>query len=170
MNIFILDNDIDRCAQAHVQKHIGKMQIELSQLLCAALYLNEELRAEVNPISIPYKLTHKNHPSAIWVRQDLNNYTYTAGLLFALSTEYLIRNGGKAHMSFVKMRHADITNYQYYWRAKQLDIEELRPPCCMPDEYIRSDSVVENYRSYYRMGKSHLHNWGSRPTPEWINS
>ena len=143
------------------------MQIELSQLLCSALHLNEELRAEVNPSDIPYKLTHKNHPSAIWVRQNLDNYTYTAGLLYALYKEYLIRNGGKAHMSFVKMRDAGITSYQYHWRAKQLDIEELRPALAMPQEF-KVDSVVESYRNYYRAGKSHLHNWSSRPIPDWI--
>lgn len=40
MNIFILDNDIEKCAQYHVDKHVSKMILESSQLLCTAIRIH----------------------------------------------------------------------------------------------------------------------------------
>ena len=34
MNIFVLDTDIDKCAEYHVDKHIVKMPLEAAQMLC----------------------------------------------------------------------------------------------------------------------------------------
>ena len=34
MNIFILDYDVKKCAQYHVDKHVVKMILETAQLLC----------------------------------------------------------------------------------------------------------------------------------------
>ena len=34
MNIFILDEDLDKCAEYHVDKHIVKMPLEAGQMLC----------------------------------------------------------------------------------------------------------------------------------------
>ena len=36
MNIFVLDRDLVKSAQAHVDKHIVKMPLETAQLLCTA--------------------------------------------------------------------------------------------------------------------------------------
>ena len=36
MNIFYLDNDVDVCAQMHVDKHVVKMILEYAQLLSTA--------------------------------------------------------------------------------------------------------------------------------------
>lgn len=40
MNLFILDNDIEKSAQAHVDKHCIKMILESAQLLCTAIRLH----------------------------------------------------------------------------------------------------------------------------------
>ena len=40
MNIFVLDNDIEKCAQYHCDKHVVKMILESAQMLSAALRLN----------------------------------------------------------------------------------------------------------------------------------
>jgi hypothetical protein len=62
MNIFYLNSDPERAAQLQYNKHVVKMILESAQLLCSAhIMLDSE-------IDVPYKLTHKNHPSAIWVR------------------------------------------------------------------------------------------------------
>ncbi|WP_231579463.1 hypothetical protein [Photobacterium iliopiscarium] len=37
MNIFILDHDIEKCAQYHCDQHVVKMILESVQLLCTAL-------------------------------------------------------------------------------------------------------------------------------------
>ena len=41
MNIFILDNDINKCAENHVDKHIVKMRLESAQMLCTVHWIEE---------------------------------------------------------------------------------------------------------------------------------
>ena len=41
MNIFILDENIEKCAQYHCDKHIIKMILESAQLLCTAHWINK---------------------------------------------------------------------------------------------------------------------------------
>ena len=36
MNIFVLDQDIRRCAQGHCDRHVSKMVLESVQMLCTA--------------------------------------------------------------------------------------------------------------------------------------
>ncbi len=36
MNTLILDNNIEQCAQAHCDQHVGQMILERAQLLCTA--------------------------------------------------------------------------------------------------------------------------------------
>jgi hypothetical protein len=43
------------------------------------------------------------------------------------------------------------------------------PPSCMDDKYIISKDAVINYRTYYKIGKAHLHKWKNREAPPWIN-
>lgn len=166
MNVFILDADLDKCARAHVSKH-QKMILELSQLLCTSLHLNPGLKVLLNISGeIPYKKTHFNHPCAVFARKSKENYTYVAGLLYALGTEFQKRTG-KLHMSFVKLLEAGLVNYSMYANAKELNIETMNAPKCMPDEY-KVDSVIESYRNYYRYGKIHLHCWKNSAIPEWL--
>ena len=53
MNIFILDEDIDKCAEYHVDKHVVKMILESAQLLCTAHWIEKYIGY------IPRKLTSK---------------------------------------------------------------------------------------------------------------
>ena len=41
MNLFFLDNDLDKCAEYHVDKHIVKMPLEAAQLLCTAMWVDK---------------------------------------------------------------------------------------------------------------------------------
>lgn len=169
MNIFILDTDIEKCAEYHVTKHIGKMQLELSQLLCTALHLNPILRNRIgiDKDSIPYRKTHENHPCAVFTRKSLQSYTYVAGLLCALDKEYFARYN-KRHLSFLKMQDAGVITTDMFEQAKQTNIELLGAPTCMPDEF-KVDSVVDSYRNYYRLGKPHLHDWKNSSKPAWLD-
>jgi hypothetical protein len=45
------------------------------------------------------------------------------------------------------------------------------PPPAMPEEYIVKGDTITSYRNYYKLGKSHLANWGgknkNRTEPVW---
>ena len=43
MNLFYLDEDMDKCAEYHVDKHIVKMPLEAAQLLCTAIWVDHVL-------------------------------------------------------------------------------------------------------------------------------
>ena len=59
MNIFVLDENIEICAQYHCDKHVVKMITKYNQLMSTACHI-----LNIN-IEIIYKKTHVNHPCAI---------------------------------------------------------------------------------------------------------
>ena len=84
MNIFVLDLDVKKCAEYHSNPHVLKMIIEYNQLLCSAHWLTGG--------EAPYKLTHKNHPCAIWTRECLENYIWLADLCLELCYKPIVHN------------------------------------------------------------------------------
>jgi len=82
MNIFILDNDFKLNAQYHTDKHIIKMITEQNQLLCSAYYFTDSIPDNI------YKLTHQNHPCAIWTRKSLSNWKWLKASTISLCDEY----------------------------------------------------------------------------------
>ena len=72
MNIFCLDEDPIKAVQMMCDKHIVKMILESAQLMSTA---HRELDGD-NANENLYKSTHKNHPSAKWVRESLWNYVW----------------------------------------------------------------------------------------------
>lgn len=101
MNIFYLDRNITKCAQAHCDKHVNKMILEGAQLLASAHHLTNP---EASTIPNMYRLTHKNHPDAIWVRSSINHYLYLMDLMEALNAEAQYRyKHSKTHVSLAKV-------------------------------------------------------------------
>ena len=43
MNLFYLDEDLDKAAQYHVDKHIVKMPLEAAQILCTTIWIDKLL-------------------------------------------------------------------------------------------------------------------------------
>jgi hypothetical protein len=66
------------------------MTLETAQLLCGAVI--------VCGGQAPYKLTHKNHPAAIWARKTKGNFLWLIEHFKALGAEYT-RRFGKVHKS-----------------------------------------------------------------------
>jgi len=155
MNIFFLDFDVEKCAKYHCDKHVVKMILETAQLLCSAHHVTIH-----DTIHVPYKLSHKNHPCSIWVRESLSNYLYLCELGLALGEEYTYRYG-KTHKSIEVIQWC-LTN-----RPNIKDIGFTTPPLAMPDEY-KVDSVVESYRNYYKGAKSTIVSWKNREKPDWF--
>ena len=161
MNIFYLHFDVKRCARYHVDKHVVKMILETLQLLCSAIWLSGY---DTEP---PLKLTHKNHPSAIWARSSRQNWLWLQSLGVALCDEYTFRYCKKHRYDDI-LRTLACPNLP--------DTAFVPPPQCMPDEY-KHDSTVQAYRRYYYYGKARMHSWtgsktlaqhGSRSRPSWM--
>lgn len=152
MNIFFLDFDTNKCAKYHVDKHSIKMCVEYSQLLCGVHW--------VQGGEAPYKLSHKNHPCAIWCRESLSNYLYLCDLGLELCKEYTYRYG-KRHKS------QEVIEWCLSNKPNIADKNFTTPPKAMPDEYKVGD-VVESYRNYYRGAKKNFAKWKNREIPEWF--
>ena len=157
MNIFYLDHDPILAAQYHVDKHVVKMILESAQLLCTAI--NTASGSQITP----YKTTHINHPSAIWVRQSRANAHWLYQLMTALNNEYVYRFMNQ-HLAFCKLRAANISQLIDTYLP---DAEFTEPPLAMPDEYKSTDAVI-SYRAYYTLGKAHLHKYTKRQEPYWL--
>jgi hypothetical protein len=156
MNIFLLDTDTRKCAQYHCDKHVVKMILETAQLLCGVHHMTDQVTDQV-----PYKLSHKNHPCAIWSRESLSNYLYLCDLGLELCKEYTYRYG-KRHKS------QDVIEWCVTNKPNICDKEFTEPARAMPNEY-KVDSVVESYRNYYIGEKSKIAVWKNREIPEWFN-
>jgi hypothetical protein len=152
MNIFFLDFDTKKCAEYHCDKHVVKMILETAQLLCSTHWV---IGSEA-----PYKLSHKNHPCSIWVRENLSNYLYLCDLGLELCKEYTYRYG-KRHKS------QDVIEWCLTNKPNISDTEFTEPPKAMPDEY-KVSNVIESYRNYYIGAKKDFAKWKNRDVPEWF--
>ena len=156
MNIFFLDWDVEKNAEFHCDKHVVKMILETAQLLCGVHHMTSQDTEQV-----PYKLSHKNHPCAIWSRESLSNYLYLCDLGLELCREYTYRYG-KRHKS------QDVIEWCIVNKPNIVDKGFTEPARAMPDEY-KVDSIVESYRNYYIGEKSKIAVWKNREIPEWFN-
>ena len=155
MNIFFLDENPTLSAKYHVDKHVVKMILETAQLLCGVHHLTDQVNDQV-----PYKLSHKNHPCAVWARESLSNYLYLCELGLELGKEYTYRYG-KRHKSI------EVIEWCIVNKPNIPDIGFTTPARAMPDEF-KVDSVVESYRNYYMGAKSDLASWKNREKPFWF--
>jgi hypothetical protein len=155
MNIFFLDKDPRKCAEYHCDKHVVKMILETAQLLCSAHHMTPQVTPQV-----PYKLSHKNHPCSIWVRESLSNYLYLCELGLELCKEYTYRYG-KRHKS------QDVIEWCLVNKVKICDKGFTEPAKAMP-EYFKVTDVVDSYRNYYIGAKSGFAHWTNRDVPYWF--
>ena len=154
MNIFVLDKDPKTCAVYHNDKHVVKMILETAQLLCGVHW--------VNGGEAPYKLSHKNHPSAIWARECVENYIWLCDLGLELCNEYTYRYD-KRHKS------QDIIEWCLLNVPNISEKGDITPfALAMPDECKVGDAVA-SYRVYYMVEKRGFAVWKNRETPEWFN-
>lgn len=175
MNIFMLDRNPAIAAQYMVDKHVVKMILESAQLLSTAhrvidgeQYIDTSSGRKIKRWllsdarePVMYKATHINHPSAVWSRQSVENYLWLVDHFFALLNEYNYRYG--------KIHKCSDMGYQLQSPPLNLKAWDATPMiCAMDQKYIVSDDPVENYRNYYRQGKTHLHKWTGREVPSWM--
>lgn len=184
MNIFYLDHDVKKCAQYHVDKHCVKMILEYAQLLSTAHRVLDGEKVITYETSIKtgklrkktrwklidenfdnayYSATHINHPSAIWVRDSVQNYILLYDILCHLCEEYTHR--------YEKLHKIETSGLLTRLQKKPKNINYMKPRTfptqAMPDEYKNPDTIVA-YRNYYNGAKRHLHSWKNREIPHWI--
>lgn len=176
MNIFYLDEDVEKAAQYHMDRHVRKMIIEYAQLLSTAhrvvdgeMYYGQtsngrkikRWRLNDERENTLYKATHVNHPSNIWARACLENYNYLYKLFIAVSHEFEYR-WGKKHATYVKLASILKAPPQ---NMKSVDYTIPIPQAM--DEKYRLENSLDAYRNYYIYGKNHLAQWTKRNKPEW---
>lgn len=157
MNIFYLDHNKKKAAESHLDKHIVKMPLETSQIICTACHLNDI------PLDIPYKPTHKSHPCVQWAAESSANLRWLIDFGEELCREYTHRYE-KVHACEEKViRWAQ---NEMIWQYLEDGDIRTDPPLAMPDEY-KTEDTVESYRLYYVMEKDDIAEWTNRNSPEW---
>ena len=146
MNIFYLHQDPEKAARYQYNKHVVKMILESAQILCTVhhKYMGDDA-------DVPYKATHRNHPSTLWASETANNYAWLYDHFVALSDEYKKRYG-KEHLSYTKCK-----NKVNFLPGGMLEVGLTDMPQCMPDEY-KDECSVQAYWNYYINGKKDIAN------------
>jgi hypothetical protein len=148
MNIFVLDNDIKKCAKYHCDRHVIKMLLEGVQILCAV--------CSKTGIKVPYRATHQQHPCILWAEESIQNWRWLKKLVIALNEEYKRIN----HKSFTvaarlvepKLANLGLTDFYQV----------------MPREFYVVGDPVTVYRRYYICGKKSIAKWTRRRVPRWF--
>lgn len=152
MNIFVLDNDIRRCAQSHCDLHVSKMILESVQVMCTVL-IEKGLEA-------PYRPTHRKHPCVLWAGRSYENFLWLGTLAEELNREYRFRYcKDRDHASISVL--AEIRNQRF----ESHGLTEFAQ--AMPEQYKVPGDAVKAYRAFYQAEKRRFANWTHRPEPHW---
>jgi len=153
MNIFVLDYDLEKCAQYHCDKHLRKQLLESVQMLQNAYYFTEEEHLAT------YKKSHPGNRFCKWTIESLDNWLWLRELAFELYAEYEYRFN-KNHKSGELLLSMPIPKLPSIGRTPfVINIGDVEPVGC----------TVVNYRRYYNYEKRHLFEWTNRDVPNWID-
>lgn len=187
MNIFYLDTDPRACAEMHNNKHVVKMIIEYAQLMSTAhrvLDGEEYTDLTANGRRIKrwrlnddreqslMKASHINHPSAIWCRENHQNYNWLYRMWSHLLDEYSFRYN-KVHAC---ARLKDILRFP----PTKIPLGDFFAPTpAMPSELKvlaenpqpgRKYDSLKSYHNYYNVAKRGFADWKNRPVPGWFTT
>jgi hypothetical protein len=188
MNLFFLDNDLDKCAEYHVDRHVNKLQLEAAQILCTnviidhlfgyvprnltkdenaklSVYRRENKDLAMEDRFVPYLPCHQNHPSTVWCRTSLENFYWTHCYANALSSEAHYRYGS-VHKSIEVINnlpepvHMKDIGFTTFALAMKI----------MPDKYKNENDPILSYRNFYMYDKNDFAEWKYRDKPDWWNN
>jgi hypothetical protein len=152
MNIFVLDTDIERCAQYHCDRHVPKMILESVQILCTALH--------EKGFETPYRPTHRKHPCVLWAGASYDNFSWLARLARALNDEYRFRYPrGRDHASIAVLEQIQNLSFE------AVGLTEFAQ--AMPEPYKVPGDAVAAYRAFYLGEKHRFAAWTRRAMPDW---
>lgn len=184
MNIFILDKNLCKSVEYHIDRHVVKMPLEAAQMISTVIAVDKVLgytpRALTSAETVKirketegwplYKPTHVNHPCNIWARTSIDNLAYLVDYCWALGyTEKLHRYPkSPPHKSALLIaEHID-----HMWPT-EYPLGKTPFAQAMPDEY-KSNDAIESYRTYYMIEKTHdrsgkpMAAWTNREKPYWF--
>jgi hypothetical protein len=198
MNLFILDVNVKQAAMYHCDKHVIKMILEVTQLLYSVHHLlqpdqhwiqtwRRDMRERHSTTSdyhtvdlpkkeiYPYKLTHQQHPCAIWLRTSPANYNFGCDLGLALCDEYRYR--------FTEDKKDNKPVREHQCRRHLLWLSQNLPPypetspqqqtpfvlAMDPMFKIHPEDAVACYRNYYLHTKKSFAAYTKRDYPKWLN-
>ena len=157
MNIFFLYLSAKLAARCQCDSHVIKMILESTQLLSGAVQILLDLKD-----SKLYKVTHGNHPCAIWVRSSKANFNWLIEHALELCYEYTKRYH-RVHKSQAVIEYIKETYTCIEFPSETFFV----PPMCMPEEYKISKDVTLSYREYYKKGKVSITEWNHSDVPDW---
>lgn len=180
MNLFYLDEDLDKCAEYHIDDHVGKMQLEATQLLTTTVWIDKligyvprkltseeltiinsakKLEPEIDKRTFTrYLPTHINHPSAVWVRSSLEHFYWTINYVNALNSETIYR-GNKSHASCAEANRLP--------DPYRLPDKGWTPPTLAMPDILKSEDAIASYRMFYMLDKFPFASWKVRGKPYW---
>lgn len=145
MNVFYTNSCPVQSAIEHCNTHQVKMIVEYAQLLSTAHRVCGGSDAE----SI-YKITHVNHPSAVWVRQSKANYNWVLTCAIELCHLYFLRTGKRHKTEEVLVELCAMPN---------IDCNVFSEPPAAVDDDLKALPVLTAYTTYL---KRKFNEWATR--------
>lgn len=154
MNLFILHHNPTTAAQMNCDKHVCKIILESLQLMSLAHLENGSTEPNLWNAH-----THRNNHVSRWVRETLQNYTWTSTHALALCAEYTKRYH-KTHKCEQLIQ----------WCATHhppLPTTGLTPFRQAVAEDCYHHNPITAYRTYYVRYKRPIAKWKLGNTPNW---
>lgn len=152
MNIFFVSDDPSEAARSLCDRHIVKMILESTQMICACYHVTQQ--AHKLPPELIMKPVHQNHVSTRWIRLSSSNFEWICIHLETLVKEYDQRyNNKKAHF-----RSRNLLN-EFDTHPLSLPSNGLTYPHLAFGDTSRPDlnKVYKKIQSKYGIWSEHLH-------------
>ena len=157
MNIFVLHHKPRKAARYLVDKHVVKMILESTQLLCIAFVVlaPQDVVERLKEQGTFYKSDgpHKKHPCAIWAGQNWRNFCWLLRLAYSIGDEYTKRYK-KIHKSTKVLDALLQATWDLCGKYDRQTPDDFA--LAMPED-IRGnlskaspDVAVQKYREYYK--------------------
>ena len=166
MNVFLLDEDPELCAQYTCDKHISIGIQNISYILCGVM--------KNKGISYCYDLSKAklSHPFVKWGGERDERFLWLRELGMHLCREFSYRysrNGTHNHSCEHIVRDVYLKEEErnIRWKKEEHKVNIDKAPMCIPD-YLKDESTIKSYRNYYLSKKSHMLQYTKRNVPNWI--
>ena len=153
MNIFVLGQDLELCAQHHCDQHVSRMIPRYVQILSTASY-----RRGFDTPCVP---TYAEHPCVTWAQESFDNFLWLKDLTLLLNDEYRYRfDHEDDHCAIKTLQSLSSHRFERHGLTPFAQV--------MPDRYKDPHDPVGAYRNFYIADNLAYARWSLRDTPDWI--